>query len=282
MQARNAVTLLSLLQQYYSKGLTPFADSWLDAGCGTGLVPYVAAARTREHGCGWLVKSKWRGGFDYAPRMIWFVKRATHKYYTHVFEGDLRTLDGDWLKQKMGIASVELVLANNVIHWLFRQEMISKAIEHCRDLIRTGGLLALSIAGVGTGANFLKAYKAEMEEALDKDAREKWQNHLENPIGLQNLNTIVKIANRNGFQAEDARLVYEPIKYDRTDDYVRDAKNYGETVFMAPLFKKDESFRDEIWRRIGRRFHDLHIAENEKETYIHDQYMIYLIARRFN
>jgi hypothetical protein len=159
--------------------------------------------------------------------------------------------------------------------------MIAKAVEHCRDLIRTGGLLAASIAAVGTGANFLTAYKAEMDEALAKPERDKWRNHIDNPIGLQSLDDVVRVLSRKGFKVENARLMYEPIEYRTTDDYVRDAKNYGEMVFMAPLLRKEPAYREEIWGRISRRFRELHFAEKEREPYVHDQFMIYLIARRF-
>jgi len=143
--------------------------------------------------------------------------------------------------------------------------------------------MAVSIAGVGTGSYFLKAYQSEVSEALDPIDADRWRSHLLNPIGLQSLDEIVRIARRNGFSIEPAyaQLVYEPVRYSKgTDEYVEDARSYGEDVFMAPLLNKNQTEREEIWQRVKQRFRQTYLAHFNESFYVHDQYMIYLLARR--
>jgi hypothetical protein len=182
---------------------------------------------------------------------------------------------------RTGENAVELIVANNVLHWLFTPSAISTALRRCRNLLRDGGLLAASIAAVGTGSYFLTAYEAEVSEALAGRDRQKWAPHVANPIGLQRLEEIVKLARAAGFTIELARQVYEPRSYlGGIDEYVRDARSYGDKVFMAPLLNQSERDREEVWNRIQRRFAELYSAAFGEAGYQHDQHMIYLVARR--
>lgn len=282
MQSSNAESLLRLLAKYFDRPI-PKPGSWLDVGCGPGLVAWVAEERSRMHQCTWLKRCAKRIGMDYAPSFIWQMPPWIKRCYTDVFEGDLRTLTPDFLYTKTGVAQVELLFANNVFHWLFTEEAIDRAFKTCHQILRPGGSMAVSIAGLGTGSYFLKAYQSEVSEALDPIDSDRWHSHLLNPIGLQSLDEIVRIARRNGFSIEPAyaQLVYEPVRYSSgTDEYVEDARSYGEEVFMAPLLNKNQSEREEIWQRVKQRFHQTYSAHFNESFYVHDQYMIYLLARR--
>jgi hypothetical protein len=104
--------------------------------------------------------------------------------------------------------------------------------------------------------------------------------HIDNPIGLQSLDSVVDVARRCRFRIERAQLMYEPKEYDSTDDYVRDVRAYGEEVLMAPLFGLSADEREKIWSSVADRFRELHRAKYNQASYVHDQFMIYLIAVR--
>jgi SAM-dependent methyltransferase len=266
----------------------PRPKRWLDAGAGTGLVATVADKLEARHHCDWLLKCKVRAAFDYAPGMLQVMRAlsksdANRQSYTSSFDADLRTITAETLRQHTGEHCVDLITANNVLHWLFRGNAIYAALRRCRDLLQDGGLLAASVAAVGTGSHFLSAYQAEMSEALDESQRDKWASHIKNPIGLQQLNEIVLLARKAGFAIEAARQVYEPRTYiGGSDEYVTDARSYGEAVYMAPLLGATAERREEVWGRIKRRFRDLYSTLYSEPRYVHDQHMIYLIARKLD
>jgi trans-aconitate methyltransferase len=283
MQSGNAESLLRLVARHYQERGFPTPDSWVDIGCGPGLVAWVADERRNLHRCTWLTKCHTRIGFDYAPALLAQMPPWIRQCYTHIFEGDLRTVDSTVLAREAKVSKVDLLLANNVFHWLFTREAIDSAFRRCYEVLTKRGCLAASIAGIGTARDFITAYKAEMEEVLEPALSDRWRRHLQNPIGLQSLDDIVDIARRNHFIVDSswAYLAYEPVLYgDGTDEYVEDARSYGEEVFMAPLLNKPRTQREEIWSRIKSRFRQICDARSKDPGYVHDQYMIYLIARR--
>ena len=91
---------------------------------------------------------------------------------------------------------------------------------------------------------------------------------------------IVDIARRCRFRIERAEQVYEPKAYENTDEYVRDVRAYGEEVLMAPLLHLSRDEREQVWKRIATRFRDLHLAKFNQRRYIHNQFVIYLLAVR--
>jgi hypothetical protein len=213
--------------------------------------------------------------------MLAILNAINKGYYTVIFEADLRYWNADLLFTQTGERKVDLILANNVFHWLFNEKAVETAFRECYEILdRNGGCLAASIAALGTGSDFLKAYHAELDETLDQPERDKWQRHLKNPIGLQALDSIVNIARRCRFKIVHAQQIYEPKKFDSTDAYVADARAYGEEVFMAPLLTRPIAQQAEVWERISRRFRDLYTAKFNQVSYLHDQFMIYLIAVR--
>ena len=103
--------------------------------------------------------------------------------------------------------------------------------------------------------------------------------HLKNPIGLQTLGDVVASARRVGFEIIEAKLVYEPVDYESTDDYVTAAEAYGRSVYLAPLMGKPDEVLDEAWDRLKTEFNAAHsdLPETESAEYIHDQFMIYIV-----
>lgn len=281
MQAENTSTLLSALREALDRHQLTKPSSWLDAGCGTGLVADVVEKRYAEHDCRWLLKCEIRAGFDYAPGMIELLRNVSSKY-THAFEGDIRSITNEDLLNVLNVSSVELIIANSVLHWLFDESEIRAALKRCRSLLKDGGLFIASIAATGTGHHFQMAYRAEMLEALDYDAKARWSKHIENPIGLQPLERIVQIARNEGFAILTARQVYEPRRYlGGTSEYIDDARSYGDCIFMAPLLERSKEYQEVVWERILTRFTQYNEEAFHKREYVHDQYMIYLVARRF-
>jgi hypothetical protein len=201
--------------------------------------------------------------------------------YTHLVDSDIRDFDRQLLLATVGEHKVDLILANNLFHWLFHRESIKKAFGRCYEILDSnGGCLAASIAASGTGHLFRQAYQQELFEELDQDGRDKWQRHLDNPIGVQSLDVIVQVARECGFKISIAELHYEPIIYDSTDLYVEDARDYGEEVFMAPLLAREPTAREAVWDRIKRRFRSLYLETERSARYLHDQFMAYLVAVR--
>jgi SAM-dependent methyltransferase len=283
MQRDNAEVLLQLFNATMNQGRARRPEAWLDAGCGTGLIAALLDDWKDRNDFNWMNDCRMRAGFDYAPVMLDIAcdQNEHGHWYTHTFEGDLRTFGSDTLMRHTGLGKVDLVIANNVFHWLFTEDMIEKAFRRLYEVLdRNGGCLAASIAAEGTGSEFFTAYCAEVEDKIDAAERERWQRHLKNPIGLQRLSAIVDIAKRCRFRIERAQQAYEPKEYDRTDLYVRDVRAYGEEVLMAPLQAHSKDDREQVWKGIARRFKELHDAKFNQTRYVHNQFVIYLLAIR--
>ncbi len=285
MQRRNAVELFRMIKTAVDREDIPSShDSWLDIGCGTGLVGKVAQYAVEEHRCDWIREAHTKLGFDNAPNMIASLTSAASETYSDVFEADLREMAPDALQNRVSAGGrVSLILANNVFHWLLDSTVIGRAFQACREVLLPGGTLAASIAAAGTGRDFLSAYRQVLRERIalksGGDAVNLWQSFLENPIGLQTLPMIVGHA-RDNFKILEAKLTYEPVRYDDTDQYVEAAKGYGNDIYMAPLLSYTSSDdQEEVWDEIKAAFRKLHDEKFSRRTYIHDQYMVYILLR---
>lgn len=288
MQAGNAKRLVNLFCEVLSGKAAPRErpkkpENCLDAGCGTGLVTMFCHEHRHDANFQWYKQCSKRIGIDYAPHMLQVVRVLDdEKCYTHVIEADIRNYDQDVLEKDTGLRNVDLILANNVFHWLFDENAIRRAFRTSYEILdKNGGCLAASIAAAGTGQLFRTAYTEEVAGMLDQDKRDTWKRHLENPIGLQRLDSIVRIAREIRFKIAIAHLEYEPIEFESTDAYVEAARGYGEEVFMAPLLLSTLEEREQIWDRIKKNFRDRYATVAESDAgYVHDQFMIYIIAVR--
>jgi SAM-dependent methyltransferase len=283
MQRGNAEVLLRHFGVMMSEGKAKRPETWLDAGCGTGLLAYLFDDLKGTSEFAWMNDCRIRAGFDYAPEMLAIVNafNQTGHWYTHTFESDLRHFGSDTLMKEVGPPRVDLIVANNVFHWLFAEDVIEKSFSRLYETLdRNGGCLAASIAAIGTGSEFFKAYRAEVEDRLPPTDQDRWRRHLQNPIGLQSVEAVVDIARRCRFRIERAQQVYEPIVFDSTDEYVRDVRAYGEEVLMAPLLQLSSHDRELVWNGIARRFKELHRAKFNQTRYVHNQFVIYMLAVR--
>jgi len=286
MQRDNGEVLLAMFSNLMQEGKVRRPEAWLDAGCGTGLMAYLFDDLKERAEFSWMRECSVRAGFDYAPGMLNIINalntaNGSGEWYTHTFEADLRHFGSDTLLANIHRSRVDLIVANNVFHWLFSEDMIERVLGRLYEVLdRNGGCLAASIAAVGTGSGLFGAYQKEVSESLTPSERDRWSRHLANPIGLQSVDSIVDTARRCRFKIERARQVYEPKVYESTDEYVRDVRAYGEEVLMAPLLGKSRDEREQIWKRIADRFRDLHQAKFNQRGYIHNQFVIYLLAVR--
>jgi len=169
--------------------------------------------------------------------------------------------------------SFDLVYANSVLHWL-RVESgpagFQNAVREMVRVTRRGGLIGASIAGVGTATRFLSAYHAvlnPLEQAGHLTYRLPYD-----PIGAMELNEVVDAVAAGGGHVLEAELLYEPVEYHSTSDYVLDAAAYGYDTFLGPVAPEQ---REEVWQKIADHF----ISDVGVGPYSHDQYMIYVVAK---
>ena len=120
----------------------------------------------------------------------------------------------------------DLVISNSVLHWLNQPGLglrVDAAFAQLGRVLRSGGLIALSVAGVGTGRRFNRAYRETMQELqlaeLDK--------LIEDPIGCMQLHDVVDALLRNGLELLTAGMEYEPITFASAADYANAVRAYG-------------------------------------------------------
>ncbi|MBS1914409.1 MAG: class I SAM-dependent methyltransferase [Bacteroidetes bacterium] len=290
MQRNNATRLLDMLCEHYCENDIATLHGWVDAGCGSGLVGSIIKYKADSH-CPRsyepLQKARIRAGFDYSPRTVAYARRNNDsRAYTDIFRADLRNIEPGYLQKKTGTSWVDLVIANDVLHWLFTPDAIARAMRNCRNMLRDQGLLAMTIASSGTGRIFFEAYHkvlsgvVEADAAMNECVRGVWSAYTRNPIGMQSLSNVVRCAQVSGLRVVEAIVRYEPVTYSSTEGYVNDVISYGDQILMAPLADCDEKHRHDVWRRIGSEFKAAHESEIGPGKYVHDQFVIYLIAQR--
>ncbi|MEM7205794.1 MAG: class I SAM-dependent methyltransferase [Planctomycetota bacterium] len=304
MQEQHVLELLSVLYGDFviSSSRFPRVGSWLDLGCGDGLVgkklwdkkdlgglPEQARKRMK------LRAASYRVGVDYSESMIAHCPPPTSTVdaYTHLITERVEDLTPDHLLEETDgkLGSVNLVFANDLFHWLIEEDPIKQALERAGTLLNTGGRLVASVAAEGTGRLFREAYEQLMRDELDKTEFNSWRSFIRNPIFLQEVHKFVQWAQEAGFAVNKARSEYQPLEYTGAPDYVDDAKTYGEQVFMAPLYaSRNESLPETgaspfeaQWNKLGELMDEL-VKKKENKSfyskedgkYYHDQYMIYL------
>jgi len=235
---------------------------WLDVGCGTGLLSH----RLRQGGFAAPERDITYVGVDLSPGMIAAARRDAPPGAT--FE----VADAEALP--FSSASFDVVLSNSALHWLNdpeRGHTPDAALAEMIRLLRPGGWLALSVAGTGTARRFQRAYHAVMAElasegvALGRVRRD--------PVGSMGLDEVVAPCLAAGLDVVSATLRFEPVRYADPEGYAADVAAYGQGVYLAPV---PEDRREGVWDRIAAAFR----AAEGAGTYLHDQYMIYLVARR--
>jgi len=164
-------------------------------------------------------------------------------------------------------------ISNTVLHWLNAPEIgltPVKAVTEIRRVLSVQGVFLLSVAGTGTATRFRQAYQSVIENLPDDDFSDRSLIR-EDPIGCMTADDVEDVLKQSGFQVHNVSLEYEPVAYERAEDYVSHVKAYGEDAYLAPF--KDGS-RDLVWKKISTKF----LKNVGEDQYVHDQYMVYATA----
>jgi len=171
--------------------------------------------------------------------------------------------------------SVDLVISNSVLHWLNAPEFDQSprtALSEVSRVLRPGGRLVASIAGAGTAARFRRAFERVVAHHRERGLIDERALRAD-PVGAMELHDVVDEVVYAGLQLMRASLEYEPVTYARASDYSDDVSAYGFGAYTAafPPQERENAFGD-----ITREF------ENEvgPGPYVHDQYMVYVVAER--
>ena len=281
MQSRNAVRLLTAFSHHCNKYYRGVIDSWLDIGCGTGLVMDVALSRVHKHDCGVVHTARDLIAIDVSPKMVAEAQRNLDNLGVEVLQEDILDMTPNRFISKSNLrGQFDLITANNVFHWFYTKDHLQPALNNCAQLLKPGGILAATIAAQGTGTYFFSAYKEVMEEVIVAERMVNWATFIANPIGLQSFEDIVQMMRVSGLEVIFAESRLEPVEYGNTGEYVDDARTYGDAILMAPVADKSSHEQESVWKRIRDKFYIKYNEESPRKGYTHDQYMIYILACR--
>lgn len=256
MQSRNLMRLLEVAEAHVKSGAEPLRV--LDAGCGLGNA--IAELKVRHT---FPVGSYL--GVDLSPEMIAYAKE-------HFAAPGIEFQVVDLEELEFADAAFDLLISNSVLHWLNQPRLgvtVDGALKQLARVLRPGGLMALSVAGVGTGRRFNRAYR----EAVTELKLAEPGSLIEDPIGCMQLHEVVDGLQANGLDVLCASLEYEPALFASAAEYANVVRAYGFEMFTAHA---PAERREEAWEAIVRRF----TAENPDSPYRHDQYMIYAAAQK--
>ncbi len=259
MQSGNLSRLLELADPFLRRS---DAQTVLDLGCGAGAaIPHLAARG--------LFSMESYLGIDLSSAMIVLARRRFQDDKHSFLRGEAEALPA-------ADESIDIVLSNSVLHWLNQPKLGStpaKAFKEIARCLRRGGVLAASIAGVGTGRRFLEAYRESMNTIRQNRGEFNEAMFLANPVGCMNLHEVVDTAAREGLEVVLAELDYEPVRFSSAHAYCEAVRAYGYSAFMAALPAERQP---EGWESVCRAF----LVAVGDGPYVHDQYMCYLVAMK--
>jgi ubiquinone/menaquinone biosynthesis C-methylase UbiE len=258
MQSANLARLLDLAEPHIRQSQP---RQVLDVGCGNGSA--VPELRSRA-----LFPIESYLGIDLSPEMVGMAARRFGDDTTSFLLGDAERIPA-------ADDSVDIVISNTVLHWLNQPTLGStpaKAFTEAARCLRKGGAMVASIAGIGTGRRFLKAYRQAIGEMRQVTTLCE-PLFLENPVGCMHLHEAVAYAEAAGFRIVLAQLDYEPALFPSALHYCEAVRAYGYSIFMAALAQEK---RESGWEHVCRSF----VSAVGDGPYLHDQYMCYLVARK--
>jgi len=256
MQSKNLLRLIDVVEPHLREDGPPLRI--LDAGCGLGNAIREIKSRPR-------FKFTAYRGVDLSPEMIRFANERFAGPDAVFSAGDLEHL-------AFAGSEFDLAISNSVLHWLNQPALglnVDRSLKELHRVLKPGGLLGMSVAGAGTGKRFNRAYRATVEEMKLGGPG----GVIEDPIGCMQLHEIVGRLLTGGFDVLAASLEYEPVMFSAAADYANAVRAYGFEMFTAHA---PAGRREEMWEAMTRRF----TREVDAGPYCHDQYMIYVIAKK--
>lgn len=234
------------------------SGKYLDVGCGTGTLLH-SLSREGDTDSTYY-------GIDFSKEMIDIASQNNKSSCNFLVS------DAEYLPFRKNV--FDGVLSNSVLHWLNDSETNKTpfpAIENIYKVLVPGGFFATSISGHGTARKFQRSFK-EVIDAIREQKYFKPEKFREDPIGSMTLVEAVDLIQRAGFTVLKAFIKYEPIEYPNSIDYVTDVKAYGYEAYLSSI---EESYKEEVWKKIESNF-----IQHEKKSYVHDQYIVYVIAKK--
>jgi SAM-dependent methyltransferase len=256
MQSQNLLRLLDVAEPFLPSDPTELRV--LDAGCGLGNAIQELKARPS-----FRVSSY--HGIDLSPEMIHFAQEHFRSDNIEFSVGDLEYIE-------FADGAFNLVISNSVLHWLNQPACglrVDGALAELYRILKPNGLLAISVAAIGTGRRFNRAYRATVDELKLVGSG----SLIEDPVGCMQLHDVVDALLHSGFEIDAASLEYEPVTFASAAEYANAVRAYGFEMFTAHA---PAERREEIWASIFRRFTEA----NPDKPYRHDQYMIYVAATK--
>jgi ubiquinone/menaquinone biosynthesis C-methylase UbiE len=205
-------------------------------------------------------------GIDLSEQLL---VRAAARHREHAF------VAADAADLPLADRSIDLVVSNSVLHWLNAPEhgrTPAPALAEVHRVLTPGGLLIASIAGVGTARRFQRSYAAVIDD-LRRQGLVDDRRFRPDPIGSMALHDVIDLAQAAGLEVRRAWLAYEPVAYERAEDYAADVAAYGFGPYTAAVAAEH---RAEAFASVTERF----VADHGPGPYLHDQHMIYLSAQR--
>jgi SAM-dependent methyltransferase len=169
--------------------------------------------------------------------------------------------------------SFSVVISNSVLHWLNFPEQNLNPLTGCKEIfnvLKQNGAFILSVSGIGTAQRFQKVFY-EVSKTVPDSFFENRSLLRRDPIGSMELHELIKVLKLAGFTISHALMEYEPVFFEKTNDYISHVKAYGEDIYLS-AFKKQH--RDTVWKMVSEQFE----YTVGKHNYEHDQFMIYAVA----
>ena len=258
LQKGNLAKLRSLL---HSLAGNP-KGKWLDIGCGGGGLP------DSLHSSGMLNGVEY-AGIDASLGMIDVCRSRSQAW--NVDPNQFQVCKAEQLS--FGDDQFDVLFSNSVLHWLTLSQhgdALSKAFREAYRVARPRAWLAVSVAAEGTARRFQTVYRRLSESWRTRDEYNALLYH-HDPIGCMKLHSLVDEVRQAGFIVQIAQMMYEPVLYKQTEDYALAVKAYGIGAYLAPW---PAVSWDQLWNELT----DAFVREVGETDYLHDQYMLYVIA----
>ncbi len=232
----------------------------IDIGCGLG--PAIEELKLFSHfdDAGYL-------GIDLSPQMIALAKDIHRHERVQFRAGDAEALD-------VPDGSMDLVIANAMIHWLNQPKLgntPARALGEMHRVLKPGGLAIFSTPDI-EALRFRMVYW----ETVRRCSHESYFNgtlYSDDPLGSLQLFELVELLKAALFRVEIATTYYHTYEFSSAAEYASSVKAYGYGAYMLPFAPEMHAT---VWDEI--------VAAFEKSIgpgpYLHEIYQNYVVARK--